>query len=129
MGMLSDIADTIESRLNPRTIASELVDGVVKMASQGAAEMGQALFTGNAYMPYGATEAQIPMAENAPAMDSAPMQATAQEVQSPTKEEIQAIEATNSNSQIESPQSYQEMLDSYAPPSTPVMQKEVKMER
>ena len=129
MGMLSDIADTIESRLNPRTIASELVDGVVKMASQGAAEMGQALFTGNAYMPYGATEAQIPMAENAPAMDSAPMQATAQEVQSPTKEEIQAIEATNSNSQIESPQSYQEMLDSYAPPSTPVMQKEVEMER
>ena len=129
MGMLSDIADTIESRLNPRTIASELVDGVVKMASQGAAEMGQALFTGNAYMPYGATEAQIPMAENAPAMDSAPMQATAQEVQSPTKEEIQPIEATNSNSQIESPQSYQEMLDSYAPPSTPVMQKEVEMER
>lgn len=129
MGMLSDIADTIESRLNPRTIASELVDGVVKMASQGAAEMGQALFTGNAYMPYGATEAQIPMAENAPAMDSAPMQATAQEVQSPTQETPEPMTASNPSVPIEPSQSYEQMLDSYAPPRTPVMEKEAEMER
>ena len=36
----------------------------------GAAEVGQSLFTGNAYMPYGPTQAPIELAEASPPVTS-----------------------------------------------------------
>ena len=115
MGILGDIADTISERLDLGTIASEMGDGLDKMAVQGAAEVGQALFTGSAYMPYGPTQASIEVADTVPAMDTAPIQAP----------EGQAPEPPSAPE----PLSYDQMLESYSPPSPPVQQQETEMER
>jgi hypothetical protein len=57
------LIDLIKHRLNPRTIAKEMDAGVVRLASQGAAEAAQALFSGNPYVPYGPTEKPMPVVE------------------------------------------------------------------
>ena len=113
--MIDDAAATMESRLNARTFLEELGAGVDKMFSQGAAELGQALFSGNAYMPYGPTQSPIAMAEEAPANDTAPAQVS----EAPVQEAFVA----------EPPQSYEQMLDSYTPPTPPEQQQENAMER
>ncbi len=116
MGILSDIADTISERLDPGTIMQEMGDGLDKMISQGAAEVGQALFSNsNAYMPYGPTQTSLDVADAAPAMDTAPVEAP--EVQAPEPPAASEL------------QSYEQMLDSYAPPSAPVQEQETEMER
>ncbi len=63
-----------------------------KLIPQGAAELAQGLYTGNAYVPYGPTDMAVPMQDD-PAMGGAP--------------QIQAPEVSANDS-------YNQMLDSYA---------------
>jgi hypothetical protein len=51
----------LKHRLHPRTIAKEVDAGVVRLASQGSAELAQALYTGQAFVPYGPTDRPLPV--------------------------------------------------------------------
>lgn len=51
----------LRQRLSPVTIAKEVTDGAVRLGGQGAAEVAQAMFTGNGFVPYGPTERPLPV--------------------------------------------------------------------
>ena len=55
------LIDLLKHRLNPRTIATEMDAGVVRLAGQGAAEAAQAIFTGQGFVPYGPTDRPVPV--------------------------------------------------------------------
>jgi hypothetical protein len=47
-----------------------LMPAAEKLIPQGAAELSQALFNGSAYVPYGPTEAAMPIEAAAPSLDA-----------------------------------------------------------
>ena len=54
MGFIKNLGQTALSRLNPKTIVSEVLETVIGRMSHGASEVAQGLFTqGAAYVPYG----------------------------------------------------------------------------
>lgn len=51
-------------------VGDAVMSAAEKLIPQGAAEVAQALYTGNAYVPYGPTDAAVPMEGVAQAGDS-----------------------------------------------------------
>lgn len=50
------VGNKVMERLSPVTIAQEVGAASMRAGSQGAAELAQALYTGNGFVPYGPTE-------------------------------------------------------------------------
>ena len=85
-------------------IDNAVMPALEKTIPQGASEIGQALFTGNAYVPYGPTDNPVPMQDAAQqtAIEATPAEATAERggVHGSLKDMIEA-RADNSRPQQE----------------------------